>query len=132
MYSNSRNAFEFAMCCVDTEMMSYKELVYAFYLNQRNRPIGYYKLGEGGINSCIVDQRLLFTSALLVGASGIILLHNHPGGTKKPSMSDLLITKKCVDTGKVVDIPLLDHLIIVKSNDDSTWDYLSMADEGLL
>jgi proteasome lid subunit RPN8/RPN11 len=60
----------------------------------------------------VVDQKLIFQTALKVNATSIIAAHNHPSSNPDPSEADLKITRKIKDSGILLDIPLLDHLII--------------------
>jgi DNA repair protein RadC len=65
--------------------------------------------------------------AIKANASGIIICHNHPSGNLQPSESDLTITRKIKESGNLMDIQLLDHLLIIPEEK-----YCSMADEGLI
>lgn len=103
-----------------------REYFYAIYLNNSNRIIGYSMISMGGITGTVVDVRILFREALLAGAVGLVLLHNHPSGKLKPSDADIKITKKIKEGSKILDIALLDHLIV------SEYSYYSFADEGIL
>lgn len=96
------------------------------YLNNSNRIIKSTQLSKGGITGTIVDARLVFKEALLLGAVGIILVHNHPSGTLKPSQADMQLTKKLKTAGESLDIKVLDHLIITEKA------YFSFADENML
>ena len=95
-------------------------------LNNANDVIGIYPMSKGGTAGTVVDSKLIFAVALKCNASGIILAHNHPSGNIKPSLQDIEITKKIKEGGKLLDVKLLDHLIIAKTN------YYSFADEGKL
>ncbi|WP_238586869.1 JAB domain-containing protein [Chryseobacterium sp. Leaf405] len=95
-------------------------------LNQSNLVLGIYSLSKGGMNSCLVDVRLILSVALKCLATGIILVHNHPSGNLKPSSSDLSIVEKLKESCKLLDISLLDSLIITKER------YMSFADDSLL
>ena len=81
------------------------------YLNSPNNIICYSEF-TGGLDSCSVDQRVIFQHALLCGATGIILLHNHPSGNNIPSSNDIEITKNICSSGKCLGIKVLDHIII--------------------
>lgn len=83
-------------------------------------------ISRGGITSTIVDNRLIFQSALEHFAVSIILCHNHPSGSTKPSQSDIDLTKQLVKAGKMMNIGVLDHIIVGREG------YLSFADTGLL
>ncbi|MCS3529176.1 RadC family protein [Chryseobacterium sp. JUb7] len=102
------------------------EEFWAVYLNQSNKVIHIAKLTEGGINQSIVDVRILFRLALDYYATGIIIAHNHPSDSLKPSREDLAITQKIKEAGSFLSIQLLDHLIITQNS------YFSFSDEGLL
>lgn len=96
------------------------------YLNNSNRIIKSAQLSKGGITGTIVDVRLVFKEALQLGAVGVILAHNHPSGTLKPSQADIQLTKKLKTAGESLDIKVLDHLIITEKA------YFSFADENML
>ena len=95
-------------------------------LNRNNKIITYETLFTGGLNSTIVDAKIAFKLALESNASAIILVHNHPSGNTKPSQSDIDLTKKVNAFGKMIDLPVLDHIIITEDND-----YFSFCDEGI-
>jgi DNA repair protein RadC len=95
-------------------------------LNRKNAIINEYKISEGGITATVVDQRKIFKLALDDKSTGIILFHNHPSGNVNPSESDNQLTRKLKEGGKLLDINVLDHLIIVQSA------YFSYADQGVL
>jgi len=97
------------------------------FLNRSNQVKGFYTLSKGGIDTVIVDVRLLFSIALKTLSTSIIVAHNHPSGSLKPSKSDDLITKRIKEASKFLDIKLLDHLILTPSNG-----YYSYADEEKL
>ena len=94
-------------------------------LNNKNDVLGISELSKGGITSTIIDPRLVFQVALKCHASGVILSHNHPSSNPTPSESDVDITKKLVEAGRVLNIMVLDHLVIC--GDGS---YFSFGDEG--
>jgi DNA repair protein RadC len=94
-------------------------------LNRANKVLGITDLSTGGTNGCIIDLKVIFQYAILATASFIILAHNHPSGSLKPSEADIAITRKVKEACKFLDITLLDHLII--SPDER---YFSLADEG--
>lgn len=71
-----------------------------------------YLLSKGTVNASLLSVREVFRHALRAGACKIVLLHNHPSGNCNPSMEDLSVTKKIIEAGKLMEIPLLDHLIV--------------------
>ena len=93
-------------------------------LNRANVVIRANKISSGGLAGTVVDTRMLFKEALENLANSIILVHNHPSGTLKPSEADEYLTKKLVEAGKFLEIPVLDHLIFTDRG------YYSFADHG--
>lgn len=83
-------------------------------------------VSEGGMAATIADPKKIFRLAIENNAAAIILCHNHPGGNVCPSNRDKKITEMCVEAGKYIDLPVLDHIII--ANDK----YFSFGDEGML
>lgn len=102
------------------------EEFWILYLNNSNKVLHKNQLSKGGITGTLVDVRLVLKMALEVGAVGIILAHNHPSGTLKPSEADKHITQKLKKAGESLDIKILDHLIITENA------YFSFADERML
>lgn len=109
------------------QSMEHKESFYAMYLNRNNRVLGIHKISEGGLSGTIVDVRCVFQVGLKVNACSIIVAHNHPSGNTMPSEQDKSITQKIKEAGKFLDIPLLDHLILLPDEG-----YTSFADEGMI
>lgn len=96
------------------------------YLNNSNKVVHKAQLSKGGITGTLVDVRLVLKQALELGAVGIILAHNHPSGTLRPSAADKQITQKLKVASEALDIKILDHLILARHQ------YLSFADKGIL
>jgi DNA repair protein RadC len=105
---------------------SVKEFFYVIHLNNSQQIIGYQKVSEGGITQTSVDLRLIFKMAISLLATNIILSHNHPSGSMKPSDSDIQLTRKIADAGKLLDIHVLDHIILTENGS------YSFASEGIL
>ena len=95
-------------------------------LNRANKIMKHVKVSEGGISGTVVDPKKIFFIALEHHASSIILSHNHPSGVCTPSEADIKITKKIKDSGALLEISVLDHIIV--ANDS----FYSFADEGTL
>ena len=110
---------------MDLDTLPHEEF-WILYLNQSNRLLEKYRLSKGGITQTTVDLRLAFKRAFEVGATGLILAHNHPSGGLTPSSSDEQITRKFKLAAASVDLRILDHLIVSKKG------YFSFADEGLI
>ena len=102
------------------------EEFWIIFLNNANKIQLKTQMSKGGITGTLVDTRLIFKQALELAATGLILCHNHPSGTLKPSSSDKQLTNKIKKGGDVLDIKVLDHLIITEK------EYYSFADEGIL
>lgn len=105
--------------------LSHEEF-WIIYLNNSNKVIQKQQLSKGGITGTLVDVRLVLKSALEVGAVALIVSHNHPSGTLKPSEADKKITKKLKTAAQSIDINLLDHIIVTEKR------YFSFADENLI
>lgn len=93
-------------------------------LNRANYVIETIQVSKGGTTSTIVDGKIIFKIALEKNAVGIILSHNHPSNTKSPSEHDIRITKKLVDFGRMIELPIIEHLIYAEDG------YYSFADGG--
>ncbi|PCJ94596.1 MAG: hypothetical protein COA50_12630 [Flavobacteriaceae bacterium] len=102
------------------------EEFWIIYLNNSNKIIHTAQLSKGGITGTLVDVRLVLKQALELGAVSLVLVHNHPSGTLKPSVADKEITKKLKRASEALDIKVLDHLIITQT------EYFSFADNNIL
>lgn len=95
-------------------------------LNRANEVIKAVQISQGGVSGTLVDARIVFKEAVEHLASSLILIHNHPSGRLVASEADKSITKQLIDAGKLLGIPVLDHLIFADNG------YLSFADEGII
>ena len=102
------------------------EEFWIIYINNSNTIVQTLQLSKGGITGTLVDVRLVLKNALEVGATAIILAHNHPSGALRASEADKQITQKLKTAGESLDIRILDHVIVTDKA------YFSFADEGLL
>jgi DNA repair protein RadC len=102
------------------------EEFWVLILSQASELIRAEKISSGGITGTVVDPRMIFKLTLEHLGTGIILCHNHPSGSLKPSQADLNITKKLKEGGRLLDINIHDHLIF--GNDG----YFSFTDDGIL
>lgn len=100
-----------------------EEYIYMIAFDTKNKPIGFFEISHGTINTSILRPREVFLKALLVGAVNIVLVHNHPSGDIVPSREDIRATKRIEESGKLIGIGLLDHIIIGD-------DYLSFREEN--
>lgn len=124
--TSSSDAVEIIRKAWDKRIIEMQEEVKLILLNQSNTVLGVYNLSKGGINSSLVDVRLILSVALKCLATGVILIHNHPSGNLTPSKSDLDIVKKLNESCKLLEITLLDSIIITKES------YMSFGDDGML
>lgn len=121
--SSSKSVFELMQPIIGE--LPHEEF-WILYLNNSNKIIQKNQLSKGGITGTLVDVRLVLKTALEVGAVGLVLCHNHPSGTLKPSESDKKITNKLKVASQSLDISVLDHVIITENA------YFSFADDGIL
>jgi len=93
-------------------------------LNKRHKPLRTMRISAGGLDATIVDARMIFRHALLEKATALIIAHNHPSGSLRPSKDDIRLTERIYQLGEQLNITLLDHLIIGHNR------YLSFKGEG--
>jgi len=103
-----------------------QEEFYALVLNNKNILLKKNKVFIGTISSTIIHPREIFRMAIREGGSGIIVCHNHPSGSLEPSREDLDATNRLIKAGKIIGIPLLDHVII------TDYGYLSLKEKGYI
>ncbi len=102
------------------------EEFWAVFLNHQNKILYKTCLFRGGIASSVADVRVIFKTALEHFSTRIIVAHNHPAGSLKPSREDINITQKIKEAGKLLEVELLDHIIIAQNK------FYSFKEEGLL
>lgn len=89
-----------------------REAFLVISLDTRNNVLGINLASLGSVNSSLVHPREVFKSAILLNASGLILVHNHPSGETRPSKEDLEITRRIGEAGRLLGIEVIDHLIV--------------------
>lgn len=102
------------------------EEFWVLYLNQSSKLLEKFRLSQGGITQTVVDIRLALKRAFEVGATALILVHNHPSGNLKPSRHNKELTQKFKKAASYVDLRVLDHLIVSEKG------YFSFADEEII
>lgn len=113
---------------LSADMEHYEQEVFRMYcLNTKNMIIKTINLFKGGINTTVVDTRIVFKEALKCNASSIAVCHNHPSGNPQHSREDLLITERLKQSGEIVGVNLVDHIII-----GSNQSYFSFKEKGLI
>ncbi len=100
------------------------EEFWVIYLNNANTILKTIQISKGGITSTEVDTRIVMQEAVILKATQIILCHNHPSGSVKPSKADFQLTEKIRKAAQIMDITLVDHVIIHREK------YYSFAEEG--
>jgi DNA repair protein RadC len=105
-------------------------------LNAKNQLINRHLVTLGILNASLVHPREVMRPAIIDGAAAIVLVHNHPSGDPTPSAEDISITRQLIETAKIIDIKLLDHVIIGRPSDttdssEAIQPYLSMRESGL-
>lgn len=95
-------------------------------LDRANNITAWVQISSGGLTGTVADIRLILKYAIEELATGIILCHNHPSGSLKPSSQDIDLTKKVKQAAMIMDITVLDHIILTPDS------YYSFADEGIL
>jgi len=103
-----------------------REVFVVLHLNTANVIVAEHTLTTGGLAASIVEPRQVFERAILEHAASVVCLHNHPSGNPEPSREDVAITKQLVEAGRVLGIPVHDHLIIAGRT------YTSLAERGLM
>lgn len=102
------------------------EECWVLYLTSSNRIVERQRVSQGGVQATVVDHRLIIKRALELLAAQIIVVHNHPSGTARPSNNDKALTARIAEAAALFDIRLLDHVIIAGS------DYFSFRSHSLL
>lgn len=111
----------------DRETIELFESFKVVYLNNSNVVKGISTISTGGITGTVIDLRIIFATALKTLSTAIILTHNHPSGTLRPSDADIQLTKRIIKAAELLDIKVLDHLIITPNKN-----YFSFKDEALI
>ncbi len=104
-----------------------REVFVLALLTVRHRVLGLHTVSVGCLSASLVHPREVFKPAILSGASGLVIAHNHPSGDPEPSAEDLALTRRLAAAGSLLGIELLDHLVIGEGTR-----YVSLKDRGLL
>ena len=103
-----------------------RENFLAVLLSTKNHVLKTSVISIGSLNASIVHPRELFREAINASAASVILAHNHPSGDPAPSAEDIDLTRKLAEAGKLLDIPVLDHIILGDGK------YISLKEKGIL
>jgi DNA repair protein RadC len=102
------------------------EEFWVLFLDRGNRVLDRARVSQGGLHGTVADPKVIFKETIDRRASSIILCHNHPSGQLRPSDEDIVLTRKLVDGGLLLDITVHDHLIVTATG------YFSFADNRML
>ena len=102
------------------------ERVRVLYLDTRNRLINDHHVGDGSIDEAAIHPREVIRRAMDLGASALILVHNHPSGSPEPSHADIQITRKIAEAGRLLGVTVHDHVIIGREG------HVSLRSKGLI
>ncbi|EAY56054.1 MAG: DNA repair proteins (RadC) [Leptospirillum rubarum] len=103
-----------------------KESFWLITLNQRHQPIDLHRISEGSLSMTLVHPREAFSPAIRDSAAAVIFLHNHPSGDPEPSIDDLNLTRRLGESGDILGIRVLDHVVLGDGR------FVSLADQGVL
>jgi len=125
--TNSKDIFRYIQDnTIYDKTMTTQEEAWVLYLNNANNLIGLTQVSIGGITGTVVDIKKIFATGILLLATQIICIHNHPSGCLTPSELDKNLCKRIKETGAIMDIQLLDFIIVTEDS------YRSFADNGEL
>lgn len=103
-----------------------KEHFVCLFLNTKNQVIAQETLSIGSLNASIVHPREVFRAAIKYGSASIVCAHNHPSGDPAPSPEDIAITKRLVESGRIVGIDVLDHIVVGDGH------FVSLKEQGMM
>jgi len=126
LIKSSSDVYEILLHYWNKEKIDLVEEFKVLFLNRSNRVLQIYNVSSGGITGTVADPRLILAAALKVAACSMMLAHNHPSTSLKPSKADEELTSKIKYAAQFHDIKVLDHVIV------SSEGYYSFADEGVL
>ena len=126
LIKSSSDVYEILLHYWDQDKIDLLEEFKVLFLNRSNRVLQIYNVSSGGITGTVADPRLILAAALKVASCSIMLAHNHPSTSLKPSKADEELTSKIKYAAQFHDIKVLDHIIV------SSEGYYSFADEGVL
>ena len=117
------DAYEYAKNKV---MYEQREHFCIILLNTKNHILGFKCISIGSLSASVVHPREVMVEAVKAHAASIILVHNHPSGDPSPSREDINITERLVKSGRILDIPVLDHIIVGKNR------FISLKERGVM
>lgn len=122
--TSSKEAYDVLLENWDKSKLQFVEQFKVMLLNRSNRVLGVVDVSTGGTSGTVADPKIIFAAGVKSNSSGMILVHNHPSGNRFPSNADNNLTERMVKLGKLMELPVLDHIIVTSES------YYSYADEG--
>lgn len=123
--TDPEEAAEFLRGIFDPDTIELREEFYVVLLSNTKQVLGYSKIAIGTMTGALVQPSTVFQVAILGNANSILLGHNHPSGNLKASSSDIQLSKRLRDAGKLLGIEIVDHIILTKES------YTSIKELGL-
>ncbi|MEI9808327.1 MAG: JAB domain-containing protein [Bacteroidota bacterium] len=124
--SSTEDCFQILRQIWNTDKIEMVEEFKVLFLNRANKVLGVFDASSGGITGTVADPRIILAAAVKANAVNIILAHNHPSGSLKPSRADEQLTIKIKEAARYLDMGVIDHVIITAE------EFYSFASEGLL
>lgn len=124
--THTHDAYELLLRHWDRDKILLFEEFKVLYLNRSNRVLAMINLSSGGLSGTVADPRIILVTCLKLNATAMIISHNHPGGSLRPSAADTSITHTIKQAATLLDICLMDHIILTVDG------YFSFAEEGLI
>ena len=122
-----RNPADVASIMQSTTELLAEEHSFVLILSTKNKVNAIQELSIGSLNAAVIHPREVFKAAILSNGAAIILVHNHPSGDPTPSPEDISLTRALAEAGKLLDIPVLDHIIM-----GDGWNFKSLKEIGIL
>ena len=108
------------------------EVLFGLALDSKLRLLRCYEVSRGILNQTLVHPREVFREAIASSAGHLVLAHNHPSGDPTPSAEDMKATRDMVNAGRVLGIPLIDHVILGHPTSSNQRGYVSLKESGML
>ena len=121
---DSHSAYNILRENFSDDTIDYRETFKVLYMNQGCQVLGCFTISEGGITNTLADVRMILQGALLTNAVAMVLAHNHPSGSTRPSRQDDELTRKITEAARLLDIKVAAHIILTSE------DFYSYNDEG--
>jgi len=120
-------AYQILLPLIEASTSNQQEAFYMIPLDNKKKMLeAPIEIFRGVLSACYISPREVFKKALMVNAASIIIAHNHPSGNPEPSVEDIAVTKKMIECGRLLDIPVIDHIICGTKTPDNEG-FISMS-----